>query len=134
MGFSVGQVPLEWIGVNAESAPEMFRPEHLHANWRAGIGEPGYVTFHAVTKMLDHFATPGKFTGKPPWSKPAPWSNSAKARASSGWPGKPSRNAAGCPRERKEPLSSVSTPTLLRARKYTYWSNWFLTSPAATCR
>ena len=60
MRFPVGQHPLEWIGVNAESAPEMFQPEHLHANWRARTGEPGYVTFHAVTKMLDHFADTGQ--------------------------------------------------------------------------
>lgn len=60
MRFSVGQGLLEWIGVSAESAPEMFRPEHLHANWRASIGEPGYVTFRAVTKMLDHFADTGQ--------------------------------------------------------------------------
>lgn len=66
MRLSVGQGPLEWIGVNAESAPEMFRPEHLHANWRANIGKPGYVTFRAVTKMLDHFAD----TGQVHWQAP----------------------------------------------------------------
>ena len=60
MSLELGSRPLEWLGLNAKSALEMFMPEHPHADWRAGIGEPGYVTFHAVTRMLDHYADTGQ--------------------------------------------------------------------------
>ena len=66
MSFSIGQGPLGWIGLNAESAPEMFKPEHLHANWNAKIGEPGYVTLFAVTNMLDHYAETGQIRWRAP--------------------------------------------------------------------
>ena len=60
MSFELGSRALEWLGLNAESAPEMLAPEHPHANWRAGFGEPGYVTLRAVTRMLDHYADTGR--------------------------------------------------------------------------
>ena len=63
-GFSIslelGSRPLEWLGLNVEAALEMFMPEHPHADWRAGIGEPGYVTLRAVARMLDHYADTGR--------------------------------------------------------------------------
>ena len=64
--FPVGKGPLEWIGLNAESAPEVFKPEYLHADWRARIGEPGYVTLRAVTRMLDHYADTGQIFWQAP--------------------------------------------------------------------
>ena len=60
ISLELGSRPLEWLGLYTESAPEMFMPEHPHADWRSGIGEPGYVTLRNVTKMLDHYADTGR--------------------------------------------------------------------------
>ena len=70
MSISVGRGPLGWIDLNTESAPEMFKPERPHADWRAGIGESGYVTLHAVIKMLDHYANTGQIHWESPTSDP----------------------------------------------------------------
>ena len=74
MSFEIGPRVLDWLGLNVESTPEMFAPEHPHADWRAGIGEPGYVTLYAVTKMLDHYAD----TGQIRWQVPAAETGSLK--------------------------------------------------------
>ena len=71
LSVNVGPEPLEWLGFNAESAPDMFTPEHPHADWRAGAGEPGYVTLRAVIKMLDHYADTGLIHWQPPTAKTA---------------------------------------------------------------
>ena len=66
MSFEIGTRALDWLGLNVAATPEMFAPEHPHADWRAGTGEPGYVTLHAVAKMLDSYADTGQVHWQPP--------------------------------------------------------------------
>ena len=66
MSFEIDSRVLDWLGLNAESTLEMFAPEHPHADWRSGIGEPGYVTLRAVAKMLDNYADTGQIRWQPP--------------------------------------------------------------------
>ena len=67
LDFNIGGEPVDWLGLNVESTPEMFSPEHPHADWRARIGEPGYVTLHAIVRMLENYAD----TGQIRWQLPA---------------------------------------------------------------
>ena len=49
----------QWLGLDAESAMEMLRPEREEADWRAKPGSDGYVSVRAIRKMLDAYAETG---------------------------------------------------------------------------
>ena len=49
----------QWLGLDAESAMEMLRPEREEADWRAKPGTDGYVSVRAIRKMLDVYSESG---------------------------------------------------------------------------
>ena len=134
MIFEIDSRVLDWLGLNAESTLEMFAPEHPHADWRSGIGEPGYVTLRAVSKMLDNYADTGQIRWQPPTAETGSLEELCERLGIVwlAWQAAPQR--AGRLRAPKERLSSGFLPTSLRTWNCIKLSKGYLTSPAATYR